>query len=375
MYNTINIRLNELYNIITYNTDTIERYLIDNPKYYSRDQLSNLDRYGRKFLEKLNYSYNLHKDMKDCENKYNYLKMVSEEIANNFKEFKKYGSLLTGCYTDPVTMEIYRYSTLLEKIGCNNHVKRNIVWYTLSYNLADILSLLTGTCVDVIKLYLERIANQYNMTLDELSSNYLFGNIFICGLSDLLKYKTCSTIRNLLDNFIDNASHTNYLLCGKLLKTEMTFTKIKKDNVYYWINTTYFKNDSNIIDLTDDDYQDIYIAYCIRIIACYLLKEIHKCVLSHNKEWLNYNNTINNENIKNKSLKEMLVAFSPSELIYQNDNAVEFPVITMIGKFSTTIKITPINVPSDNVIDYFFEDKIKIELWWYNVILWNISKR
>ena len=319
--------------------------LKDNPVFTSRDRFrtGNLP-YKKTFKSNVN---SVIKEIDfDCTDKLNFLykKINLTQEESNF-------SYIYHTFNDKILQYNMLYDTIVEKLGYVSYYtykdkEGNIsymTWYSLTNMLAELLALVTGTNIDVIKFFMTSMNNERGITNDEYSRIYLNSVGIPTGyMLDLLN-KLCPTVTNYILNLLEKGEASNYLIRGR---TGITDNNFKCDNGFW----CYTKNLD--YSLTYDDISEIYICSTCRLLCYYLLKYIYEIINDK------YNALWTEPGASKRSLSELLVGWSLSELVFQNKKHREFPTFIFKGRYGNEITVRPVTMNQKEVLTGYFNDKI-----------------
>lgn len=280
---------------------------------------------------------------------------IKRELGSEFKEEKleylnsklnsSSNSDIYLCKNDSVLGIPVLYDTLVEKIGYVSYAKEYITWYDLSTMLPELLSLLTGTNTNIIKLFMTNSATERGLTLDEYSRAYL-GNKYVPSdyMLDLLN-SVCPTVTNLIEGFINRGNSNNFLVRGKDAMNE---------NYFYNYNGQWVLTESLIYSPSYQDILELYVCYCFRLLEYYLFKYIYEIINTK------YNAMWTEDNATKRSLSELLVGWSLSDIVFQNGKQREFPTFVFKGRCGFEIKLNPITMTPREVLLGFFKGDIHL---------------
>lgn len=252
-------------------------------------------------------------------------------------------SLIYSCQNDRILGIPVLYDTLVEKIGYVSYAKEYITWYDLSSMLPELLSLLTGTNTDIIRLFMDECASKKGLTLSDYSRSYL-SNRYVPAdyMLDLLNC-ICPTVTNLIESLMNKGHANQFLIRGR---------NVMHENYFLNHNGQWILTDSLLHSLSYQETLELYVCYCFRLLEYYLFKCIYDIINSkYNSMWTEYNAT-------KRSLSELLVGWSLSDIVFQNGKQREFPVFIFKGRCGFEVEVKPMTMSPREVLVGFFNGDI-----------------
>lgn len=266
-----------------------------------------------------------------------------EQFPNNSDEIEaNYNKLLsilrseksTVKYTEPILNYMCFYDSTIERIGYITYAKDYMTYYDMSTKLVDILSILSGTDPVIIKCFLKNHLAHIgrDMTVEDFSRKYLGSYNIPVGYTHELISCMPPAVRNILINIMTIGEETNFAIRGSNKISIMNFCS--DYNGWHIIN-------SNGNTLSYEDNMDIYVCYVLRFLTYYIFSEVYKTIkLKYVPLWTEANKA-------RKSLSELLVAWTATDIVFQNGKNRIFPTFKFTGRGESSMILKPNTYSTD----------------------------